>query len=128
MQSQILPSRAALVDRIAMQFEYGQNLIALVGPSGLGKSYLAETLITEKYPEFNKAYIQVTAQMKDTELMTQLLQNSFRAPLVDQTQTLSDNFFQLYQTQPHFRFYSQTKKGPYCLPKKSRLRRRSQPT
>ncbi len=100
MQSQILPSRAALVDRIAMQFEYGQNLIALVGPSGLGKSYLAETIITEKYPEFNKAYIQVTAQMKDTELMTQLLQNSFRAPLVDQTQTLSDNFFQLYQTQP----------------------------
>ena len=100
MQSQILPSRAALVDRIAMQFEYGQNLIALVGPSGLGKSYLAETLITEKYPEFNKAYIQVTAQMKDTELMTQLLQNSFRAPLVDQTQTLSENFFQLYQTQP----------------------------
>jgi len=100
MQSQILPSRAALVDRIAMQFEYGQNLIALVGPSGLGKSYLAETLITEKYPEFNKAYIQVTAQMKDTELMTQLLQNSFRAPLVDQTQTLSENFFQLYQMQP----------------------------
>lgn len=100
MQSQILPSRAALVDRIAMQFEYGQNLIALVGPSGLGKSYLAETLITEKYPEFNKAYIQVTAQLKDTELMTQLLQNSFRAPLVDQTQTLSENFFQLYQTQP----------------------------
>jgi DamX protein len=100
MQSQILPSRAALVDRIAMQFEYGQNLIALVGPSGLGKSYLAETLITEKYPEFNKAYIQVTAQMKDAELMTQLLQNSFRAPLVDQTQTLSENFFQLYQEQP----------------------------
>ena len=100
MQSQILPSRAALVDRIAMQFEYGQNLIALVGPSGLGKSYLAETLITEKYPEFNKAYIQVTAQMKDTELMTQLLLNSFRAPLVDQTQTLSENFFQLYHAQP----------------------------
>jgi DamX protein len=100
MQSQILPSRAALVDRIAMQFEYGQNLIALVGPSGLGKSYLAETLITEKYPEFNKAYIQVTAQMKDTELMTQLLQNSFRAPLIDQTKTLSENFFQLYQMQP----------------------------
>ena len=100
MQSQILPSRAALVDRIAMQFEYGQNLIVLVGSSGLGKSYLAETLITEKYPEFNKAFIQVTAQMKDTELMTQLLQNSFRAPLIDQTQTLSDNFFQLYQTQP----------------------------
>ncbi len=29
MQSQILPSRAALVDRIALQFEYGQNLIVL---------------------------------------------------------------------------------------------------
>ncbi|RXE96271.1 ATP-binding protein [Pseudoalteromonas phenolica] len=100
MQSQILPSRAALVDRIAMQFEYGQNLIALVGPSGLGKSYLAETLITEKYPEFNKAYIQVTAQMTDAELMTQLLQNSFRAPLVDQTHSLSENFFQLFQSQP----------------------------
>ena len=39
MQAQILPSRAALVDRIALQFEYGQNLIVLLGTSGLGKSY-----------------------------------------------------------------------------------------
>ena len=46
MQAQILPSRAALVDRIALQFEYGQNLIVLLGTSGLGKSYMLETFIT----------------------------------------------------------------------------------
>jgi DamX protein len=100
MQSQILPSRAALVDRIALQFEYGQNLISLVGQSGLGKSYLAETLITEKYPEFNKAFITVTAKMSDPALMTELLQHSFRAPLVDQTLTLTENFYQLFKQQP----------------------------
>ena len=76
MQSQILPSRAALVDRIALQFEYGQNLIVLLGTSGLGKSYLLETFITDKYNDFNKAFVQVGAQMTDVQLMTQLLEQS----------------------------------------------------
>ena len=83
MQSQILPSRAALVDRIALQFEYGQNLIVLLGTSGLGKSYLLETFITDKYNDFNKAFVQVGAQMTDVQLMTQLLEQSFNAPLID---------------------------------------------
>ncbi|MCO7189856.1 MULTISPECIES: AAA family ATPase [unclassified Pseudoalteromonas] len=100
MQSQILPSRAALVDRIAMQFEYGQNLICLVGNSGLGKSYLAESFITDKYPEFNKAFVKLSAHTKDTELVQQLLENSFRAPLVDHKLSLSENFFVLYNEQP----------------------------
>ncbi|WP_105166716.1 AAA family ATPase [Pseudoalteromonas sp. T1lg23B] len=100
MQSQILPSRSALVDRIALQFEYGQNLICLVGPSGLGKSYIAESFITDKYPEFNKAFIQLSASTKDVDLMTELLQHSFRGPLVDHNLTLSQNFFNLYRQNP----------------------------
>ena len=74
MQSQILPSRAALVDRIALQFEYGQNLIVLLGTSGLGKSYMLETFITDKYNDFNKAFVQVSAQMTDAQLMSELLE------------------------------------------------------
>ena len=77
MQSQILPSRAALVDRIALQFEYGQNLICLLGPSGLGKSYLLETFITDKYAEFNKAFVQLSGKMTDQQLLTELLEQSF---------------------------------------------------
>ncbi|BBN83011.1 hypothetical protein PA25_29960 [Pseudoalteromonas sp. A25] len=100
MQSQILPSRSALVDRIALQFEYGQNLICLVGSSGLGKSYIAESFITDKYPDFNKAYVQLSASTKDSDLTAQLLQNSFRGPLVDQQQSLSQNFYNLYQQAP----------------------------
>ncbi|CAH9055081.1 Cell division protein DamX [Pseudoalteromonas sp. CIP111854] len=100
MQSKILPSRAALVDRIALQFEYGQSLICLVGSSGLGKSYIAESFITDKYSEFNKAFIQLSATTKDSELMMQLLQHSFRAPLVDHNQSLSQNFYALYQKNP----------------------------
>ena len=99
MQSQILPSRSALVDRIALQFEYGQNLITLLGPSGLGKSYLLETFITDKYNDFNKAFVQVSARMTDAQLMSELLEQSFRAPLIDQTLSLSDNFFQLVKSQ-----------------------------
>lgn len=99
MQSQILPSRAALVDRIALQFEYGQNLIALLGPSGLGKSYLLETFITDKYSDFNKAFVQVTARMTDSQLMSELLDQSFSAPLIDQNLSLSENFFQLVKKQ-----------------------------
>ncbi|MGO2010518.1 hypothetical protein [Pseudoalteromonas sp.] len=58
MQSQILPGRAALVDRIALQFEYGQNLIALLAPLGIGKSYLLETFLTEDHsnPSFLLAW------------------------------------------------------------------------
>ncbi|NOU51061.1 AAA family ATPase [Pseudoalteromonas sp. JBTF-M23] len=100
MQSQILPSRSALVDRIALQFEYGQNLICLVGSSGLGKSYIAESFITGKYPEFNKAYIQLSATTKDSDLTTQLLQHSFRGPLIDQQLSLSKNFYNLYSQSP----------------------------
>ncbi|MBD1583838.1 SPOR domain-containing protein [Pseudoalteromonas sp. S16_S37] len=100
MQSQILPSRSALVDRIALQFEYGQNLICLVGSSGLGKSYIAESFITDKYPDFNKAYIQLSATTKDSDLMTQLLQHSFRGPLIDQQLSLSQNFYNLYRQSP----------------------------
>ncbi|MDN3379432.1 MULTISPECIES: AAA family ATPase [unclassified Pseudoalteromonas] len=99
MQSQILPSRAALVDRIALQFEYGQNLIALLGPSGLGKSYLLETFITDKYSDFNKAFVQVTARMTDSQLMSELLDQSFSTPLIDQQLSLSENFFQLVKKQ-----------------------------
>ncbi|MCQ8879189.1 AAA family ATPase [Pseudoalteromonas shioyasakiensis] len=99
MQSQILPSRAALVDRIALQFEYGQNLIALLGPSGLGKSYLLETFITDKYSDFNKAFVQVSARMTDSQLMSELLEQSFSTPLIDQNLSLSENFFQLVKKQ-----------------------------
>ncbi len=99
MQSQILPSRAALVDRIALQFEYGQNLIVLLGTSGLGKSYLLETFITDKYNDFNKAFVQVGAQMTDVQLMTQLLEQSFNAPLIDHNLSLSQNYYQLAQQQ-----------------------------
>ena len=99
MQSQILPSRAALVDRIALQFEYGQNLIVLLGTSGLGKSYLLETFITDKYNDFNKAFVQVGAQMTDVQLMTQLLEQSFNTPLIDHNLSLSQNYYQLAQQQ-----------------------------
>lgn len=99
MQSQILPSRAALVDRIALQFEYGQNLIVLLGTFGLGKSYLLETFITDKYNDFNKAFVQVSAQMTDVQLMTQLLEQSFNAPLIDHNLSLSQNYYQLAQQQ-----------------------------
>ncbi|GAB0110863.1 SPOR domain-containing protein [Pseudoalteromonas distincta] len=99
MQSQILPSRAALVDRIALQFEYGQNLIVLLGTSGLGKSYMLETFITDKYSEFNKAFVQVSAQMSDAQLMSDLLEQSFNAPLVDHSLSLSENYYQLLQKQ-----------------------------
>jgi DamX protein len=95
MQAQILPSRAALVDRIALQFEYGQNLIVLTGKSGLGKSYLLETFITDKYPDFNKAFVQISAKMPDTQLITSLLEQSFHSPLVDHSLSLTDNFYQL---------------------------------
>lgn len=100
MQSQILPSRAALVDRIALQFEYGQNLICLLGPSGLGKSYLLETFITDKYLEFNKAFVQLNGKMTDQQFVTDLLEQNFRNPLIDHSLTLSENFYQLYKQQP----------------------------
>ncbi|BDF95527.1 AAA family ATPase [Pseudoalteromonas haloplanktis] len=99
MQSQILPSRAALVDRIALQFEYGQNLIVLLGPSGLGKSYLLETFITDKYSDFNKSFVQLHARMTDSQLMSELLEQSFRSPLIDQNLSLSENFYQLAKQQ-----------------------------
>lgn len=100
MQSQILPSRAALVDRIALQFEYGQNLIVLLGTSGLGKSYLLETFITDKYADFNKAFVQVFAKMTDSQLMSELLEQSFNSPLVDHNLSLSENYYQLQRQQP----------------------------
>ena len=89
MQSQILPSRAALVDRIALQFEYGQNLIVLLGTSGLGKSYLLETFITDKYNDFNKAFVQSSAKLTDAQLMSDLLEQSFNNPLVDHNLSLA---------------------------------------
>ena len=99
MQSQILPSRAALVDRIALQFEYGQNLIVLLGTSGLGKSYLLETFITDKYNDFNKAFVQSSAKLRDAQLMSDLLEQSFNNPLVDHNLSLSENFYQLLNQQ-----------------------------
>ena len=100
MQAQILPSRAALVDRIALQFEYGQNLIVLLGTSGLGKSYMLETFITDKYNSFNKAFVQVSASVNDVSLMSDILEQSFNSPLIDHYLSLSENFYQLLQQQP----------------------------
>lgn len=95
MQAQILPSRVALVDRIALQFEYGQNLIVLLGTSGLGKSYMLETFITDKYNSFNKAFVQVSASVNDVSLMSDILEQSFNSPLIDHDLSLSENFYQL---------------------------------
>jgi DamX protein len=100
MQSRLLQSRSALIDRIALQLEYGQQFINIVGQSGLGKSYLLESFITDKYPEFNKAFIQVTASQTDQDLMHRLLDHSFRAPLVDHTLSLFENFQLIHQQQP----------------------------
>lgn len=99
MQSPILPSRAALAKRIALQFSYGQNLIHLVGGSGLGKSYLLEHFITDHYESFYKAYVQVTAHSSDEQLQTQVLEHSFASPLIDLALPLRDNFLRLLKEQ-----------------------------
>ncbi|WP_105253659.1 AAA family ATPase [Pseudoalteromonas sp. T1lg75] len=99
MQSPILPSRAALAKRIALQFSYGQNLIHLVGGSGLGKSYLLEHFVTDHYESFYKAYIQVTAHSSDDQLQTQVLEHSFASPLIDLALPLRENFLRLLEEQ-----------------------------
>ena len=92
MQAPILPSRAALAERIALQFGYGQNLIHLVGRAGLGKSFLLEHLLTEHYPDFNKAFVQVTPNSDEKALMRSLLEHTFSQPLVDYTLGIEQNF------------------------------------
>lgn len=99
MQSQILPSRAALAKRIALQFSYGQNLIHLVAAPGFGKSYLLEHFVTDHYEPFSKAYIEVGAKTRDEDVVTHLLEHSFSYPLVDVNETLSDNFYRLVKEQ-----------------------------
>ncbi|MFY8352485.1 ATP-binding protein, partial [Pseudoalteromonas sp. SSM20] len=92
MQTKILPSRQALVDRIELQFAYGNNFICLISEVGLGKSYLAETFISDKFPEHNKAYIQASRSAQDRHLLGQILEQSFSNPLIDYDLNIQDNF------------------------------------
>ncbi|WP_394228394.1 ATP-binding protein, partial [Pseudoalteromonas spongiae] len=95
MQTKILPSRQALVDRIELQFAYGNNFICLISEVGLGKSYLAETFISEKFTEHNKAYVKATRSAQDRHLIGQILEQSFSNPLIDYDLTIVENFIGL---------------------------------
>lgn len=99
MQVQILPSRQKLVDRIELQYEYGQSTVALLGGPGLGKSYILESFVTDKYPEFNKIYLQLTVKTTDQQVISQLLEQTFSQPLIDFTHSLSENYLNLNQQQ-----------------------------
>ncbi len=99
MQVRILPSRQALVDRIELQYEYGQSIICLNGPAGLGKSYILETFVTDKYPEFNKVYIQLFPKFTEKQFISQLLEQCFNTPLIDYTLSLSENYDNLCMQQ-----------------------------
>lgn len=101
MQTKILPSRQALVDRIELQFSYGNHFICLISEVGLGKSYLAETFISDKFSEHNKAYVLATRGMTDKHLIGQILEQSFSAPLIDYELSLIDNFKNISGTQTH---------------------------
>lgn len=98
MQARILPSRQALVDRIELQYEYGQPIISLLGQSGLGKSYLLETFLSNKYPELSKIYLSLNSKSDDLSVISQILEQSFKSPLIDQSLSLTDNFKELCLT------------------------------
>ena len=97
MQAKILPSRQALVDRIELQYEYGQPIICLLGQSGIGKSYLLESFVSEKYHSHIKSYVQLTAKMTDVSVMNSVLEQCFSSPLIDQSLGFSENFNALFQ-------------------------------
>ena len=99
MQVQILPSRQKLVDRIELQYEYGQSIVALLGGPGLGKSYILESFVTDKYSEFNKIYLQLTVKTTVQQVISQLLEQTFSQPLIDFTHSLSENYLNLNQQQ-----------------------------
>lgn len=99
MQVQILPSRQKLVDRIELQYEYGQSTVALLGGPGLGKSYILESFVTEKYSEFNKIYLQLTVKTTVQQVISQLLEQTFSQPLIDFTHSLSENYLNLNKQQ-----------------------------
>lgn len=99
MQVQILPSRQKLVDRIELQYEYGQSIVALLGGPGLGKSYILESFVTEKYSEFNKIYLQLTVKTTVQQVISQLLEQTFSQPLIDFTHSLSENYLNLNKQQ-----------------------------
>lgn len=65
MQVKILPSRQALVDCIELQYEYGQSIVTLLGGPGLGKSYILESFVTDKYTDLNKIYLQLNHKTSD---------------------------------------------------------------
>ena len=97
MQAKILPSRQALVDRIELQYEYGQPIICLLGQSGIGKSYLLESFVSEKYQNHIKSYVQLTAKMTDLSVMNSVLEQCFSSPLIDQALSFSENFDELFR-------------------------------
>lgn len=92
MQTKILPSRQALVDRIELQYAYGNNAICLISEVGLGKSYLAESFISEKFAQHNKAYVKATRGMQDRHVMGLILEQSFSSPLIDYELSILENF------------------------------------
>jgi len=99
MQVKILPSRQALVDRIELQYEYGQSIVTLLGGPGLGKSYILESFVTDKYSEFNKIYLQLTLKTTDQQVISQLLEQTFSQPLIDFSHSLSENYLNLNDQQ-----------------------------
>lgn len=99
MQVKILPSRQALVDRIELQYEYGQSIVTLLGGPGLGKSYILESFVTDKYTDLNKIYLQLNHKTSNQQVISQLLEQSFSQPLIDFSQSLSENYLNLSNLQ-----------------------------
>ncbi len=99
MVDSILPSRKQLLERIEMQFAYQLPLVILIGEVGVGKSYVLDRFLTDKFESYNKALVTLAPTTTEQQLYSQLLEQIFHSPIIDYSMTLLENFNALYQSE-----------------------------
>ncbi|MBY5992097.1 SPOR domain-containing protein [Ferrimonas balearica] len=90
----LLPSQRALLERFRYLTEYGDHLLLLHGIDGVGKSTLAQSLLTDA-EEFNQAYLSVEAGMDPALARERLVRQLVAEPVFDNQDPLGDSLERL---------------------------------
>lgn len=92
-------SRLNFIEALVTQTS-GSCLLAIEGPSGIGKTTVLEELLTSSLPNANKCYLTATATLNEIQIRSRIIEQLFGNVLFDPEKSLLTTFLEFNHQTP----------------------------
>ncbi len=85
----ILPSRKNIIERLLFLTDYNEQLVVVIGDSGVGKTTVLEYFLELGYPDANKVYVKANAATSPNVIKQRICEQLIGNQLIDENDSLS---------------------------------------